>query len=65
MIQSIRKSDLISVLFKDGTMGKFTRNDYHGACFTGDTTVYVHRKVGNETVTVWIKPGTSMDWIEA
>jgi hypothetical protein len=52
---------MITVLFKDGVRLRLERHDYLGACFIGDPTVYVSR-YGK---LVWVKPGESVDWIEA
>lgn len=55
---------MIFVLFKDGSSGRFFRNDV-GMALTGEPTVFVNRKIGNSTVQVFVVPGVSVDWIEA
>lgn len=55
---------LISVLFLDGTVGRYARHDVYGACITGDPTVYVLRKVCDETRRVYVIPGESVAWME-
>lgn len=50
------------VLFKDGTSGRYNINLYHGGALTGDPTAWVVRADG---MPVWVKPGESVEFIEA
>lgn len=52
---------MVLVLFKDGKSGRFPLHLYLGACMAGDPTAYVIR--GGETV--WVKPGESVQFVEA
>lgn len=49
------------VLFKNGTSGRFYVNFYLGACMAGDPTAYI--VVDGKMV--WVKPGESVEFIEA
>ncbi len=51
----------VMVLFKDGKSGWFVPNYYQGACMKGDPTAYVYR--GEQLV--WVKPGESVQFVEA
>jgi|HubBroStandDraft_4_1064222.scaffolds.fasta_scaffold00070_60 hypothetical protein len=55
------RRDLVTVLFKDGTHGRFQRHIYSGGCIAGQPTAYVYR----DGAMVWIKPGESVAWIES
>lgn len=52
---------LVTVLFLDGSAARLPIQFYRGAALAGTPTAYVVRQ---DTV-VWIKPGESVDWIEA
>jgi hypothetical protein len=49
------------VLFKDGFVAVLPVSLYQGACLTGDPTAYV---VFDGRL-VWVRPGQSVQWVEA
>lgn len=49
------------VQFKDGSREMHEVFLYEGACLVGDPTAYIQRG----SITVWVKPGASVDFIEA
>jgi len=51
------------VLFLDGAVAYCHILRYFGACFAEQSTAYVLR--GEERIFCWVKPGESVDWIEA
>lgn len=61
MLVSKRSSDLRMVLFSDGSSGRYVVWIYTGACLAGDPTAYVVR--GGSTV--WVRPGESVEFVEA
>lgn len=50
-----------TVLLKNGTLVKRDVLLYTGAAFAGDPTAFF---VSNSAI-VWVKPGESVDWMEA
>jgi hypothetical protein len=49
------------VQFRNGQRGMFLIHLYHGACFAGDPTAYIVYGGG----VVWLRPGESVEFIEA
>jgi hypothetical protein len=56
----VKFSDLVTVLFQDGTFGRYELNLCGGGCMIGDPTAYVVRR----GQTVLVKPGESVQFIE-
>ncbi len=52
---------LQTVLFHDGSFGRFPVYVHNGAALVGQPTAYVYR----DNKLVWVRPGQSVDWIEA
>lgn len=50
-----------TILFLDGSMGRYPIHVYPGACLTGQSTAYVIRNGGM----TWVKPGESVGWVES
>ncbi len=57
----MRNPNLRLVQFKDGSRGLHVVYVYEGVCITGDPTAYIKRG----DVSVWVKPGAAVDFIEA
>jgi hypothetical protein len=56
-----RKETMGTILLKSGEVIKRTIWTYNGPAFTGDPTAYI---IYGEKI-VWVKPGESVEWVEA